>query len=130
MKLFDHQITRFILVGSLNTFIGYGLYLLFNLVADYRLAYTISYLCGILIGFLLNSLLVFRQPLRWKALVLYPMVYILQYVLGLFLLWISVSFFFMPETYAPLLVVVLTLPVTFLASRAILGKRSHATPQH
>ncbi|MDB6162993.1 MAG: GtrA family protein [Xanthomonadaceae bacterium] len=126
MRCSSPEFFRFLAVGGINTLIGYGLYLLFNLVMDYRLAYTLSYLCGILIAFVLNSLLVFRQALRWKNLAIYPVVYLLQYGLGLLLVWICVSILYLPEAYAPLLVIPLAIPMTYAASRMILGKRTNA----
>jgi putative flippase GtrA len=126
MRWFSPAFLRFLAVGAINTALGYGLYLLFNLVMDYRLAYTLSYVCGVLIAFVLNSLLVFHQPLRWKNLAIYPAVYVLQYGLGLLLVWICISVLHLPEAYAPLVVIPLTVPVTFAASRMILGKRTNA----
>ena len=68
MKWFERQGTRFLIAGAANTAIGYALYLLFNLLVDYRIAYSLSFALGIVISFVLNSVYVFRQPLRWARL--------------------------------------------------------------
>ncbi len=130
MRWSNAEFLRFLVVGGINTAIGYGMYLLFNVVMDYRLAYTLSYLCGILVAFVLNSILVFRQALRWKSLAIYPVVYVLQYGLGLLLVWVCVSILYLPEAYAPLVVIPLAIPMTYAANRIILGKSKHAISKH
>lgn len=118
------QFARFLLGGAANTAIGYALYLAASTVMDYRWAYTTSYVIGIGISYLINSLFVFRQPLTWRKLFAFPAVYAVQYVAGLALLWLFVAQFGIPQQYGPLLVVALTIPLTFVASRLVLISRN------
>ena len=120
MKWFERQGTRFLVAGAANTAIGYGLYLLFNLVVDYRVAYSLSFALGIVISFVLNSVYVFRQPLRWARLIVYPAVYLLQYVVGLGCIWVFVDVMHQSEALAPFLAVAVSLPLTYVATRHIL----------
>jgi putative flippase GtrA len=119
---------RFLVGGAANTAIGYLLYLAAARVMDYRWAYTTSYLLGIGISYLINSLYVFRQPLSWRRLLAFPAVYALQYAAGLALLWLFVSRLGIHKEYAPLLVVPLTIPLTFVASRLVLTYRKRHEP--
>jgi putative flippase GtrA len=120
MKWFNHQPARFLVAGATNTFIGYGLYLLLNLVVDYRAAFTTSYVAGIFLSYILNSVYVFREPLRWSRLMVYPSVYVLQYVIGIVCVWAFVDVLGQPEALAPLPAVVISLPLTYLAARYII----------
>lgn len=113
------EILRFLAVGILNTTLCYGGYLLLLHWLRYEIAYTIAYLAGIALSYVLNALIVFRQPLRRRAALRYPLVYIVQFLLGLVLLKVLIEFCGIANWLAPALVIVLTIPVTFLMSRAI-----------
>ncbi|MCY7353817.1 MAG: GtrA family protein [Lysobacter sp.] len=130
MKWPEREGFRFLVAGALNTAIGYGLYLLLNLAFDYRVAYTLSYLLGIVLSFVLNSRYVFRQPIRWKRILVYPVVYVLQYGLGLLFVWVFVGLLHQPEALAPIAAVAVSLPLTYFASRHILSAKPHAPAQH
>jgi putative flippase GtrA len=62
---------------------------------------------------------VFQQPLRARSALFYPLVYLVQFLLGFILLRVLVEILHMPIWVAPLLVSILTIPVTFLMSRGI-----------
>jgi putative flippase GtrA len=130
MKWIDAAALRFLVVGGFNTLLGYGLYLLLNRVFDYRIAYTLSFVIGIVVSFVLNSVFAFRQPLRWRRLLVYPAVYLLQYIAGLGVVWVFVAVFGQSETWAPLVAVVFTLPLTFLATRYVLSAKTDAAAHH
>lgn len=130
MRWSNSEGARFLIAGGANTLLGYGLYLLLNLALDYRIAYTLSYVAGIGISFVLNSLYVFRQPLRWQHLAVYPLVYVLQYAAGLATVWLFVSVMGWPEALAPWAAVAASLPLTFIATRFVLRKRPDAAAEH
>lgn len=126
MKFFDTEFKRFLAAGAFNTIAGYAMYLAFNLVLDYRLAYTAAYLIGILVSYWINTTFVFRSAWSWKRLAAFPSVYLLQYVLGLALIWLFVNQLDISEKIAPLLAVPVTVPLTFLASRFIVKGKQRA----
>jgi putative flippase GtrA len=126
MKFFDTEFKRFLAAGSFNTIAGYALYLVFHLVLDYRLAYTASYLIGIPVSYWINTRFVFRSAWSWKRLAAFPSVYLMQYVLGLALIWLFVDHLDISEKIAPLLAVPVTVPLTFLASRFIIKGKQRA----
>lgn len=111
---------RFLAAGALNTGLTYLLYLLLLLALPYRLAYTGSYAAGIVISYALNTWYVFREPWSWKKLMAFPAVYAVQYLLGLLVITALVEWVSIPARYAPLLAVVVTLPATYLLSRALI----------
>lgn len=120
MKSFSGEALRFLLAGTANTAITYGIYLLGLLVLPYRVAYTLAYALGIVLGYALNTWFVFRAPFSWRRMLAYPMVYLLQYGLGILCLSVLVERQWVSKQLAPLIVVVVTLPVTFLASRLLI----------
>jgi putative flippase GtrA len=113
------EMFRFLVVGVINTTVSYGAYLLLLQWFPYKVAYAISYILGIAISYLLSTFFVFRQPLRARAALRYPLVYLAQFLLGLVLLQVFVEFLGAPVWLAPLFVTALTIPCTFVMSRMI-----------
>jgi putative flippase GtrA len=121
MKFTDREFIRFALAGAVNTVSGYALYCALLWVLPYATAYTVSYLAGILISYVLNCLFVFRTRPSLRSAVKYPLVYVVQFVFGLVLLYILVKRAGFDPRVAALVVVFCNVPVTYLLSRFILN---------
>jgi putative flippase GtrA len=128
MKYINRAFLRFLFFALINTGFTYLVYLLCLELFPYLVAYTISYLSGILVSYLLNSVFVFKTPLHWKKALQFPLVYLVQYLLGSVLISISVEVLGIQETMAALLNVVILLPISFILSRFILTKKPK--PEH
>ena len=116
------EFVRFIFFGAINTGITFVMYVFLLRFLSYEIAYTISYAAGILISYWLNAKFVFQEPLRIGRALQYPLVYLVQYLLGLVLLFLLVEVAHVSKIVAPLLIAVLTLPVTFLLSRYMIRR--------
>jgi len=117
------EVFRFLIGGVLNTVVGYGGYLLLLHWLHYEAAYTIAYIVSVAVSYLFSAVVVFRQPLSARAALRYPLVYLVQFLLGLLLLKLLIEAMHVSAWLAPLLVSVLTIPVTFLLSRIIVRAR-------
>jgi putative flippase GtrA len=122
----DREFIGFVLVGAANTGLTYLLYLALLQIARYPVAYSLTFVVGIFLSYYLNARFVFRVPLQLRKALQYPAVYAIQYLLGLGLLYLMVEILRMNEAIAPLLVVVITVPVTFLMSRYVIRGRTHS----
>lgn len=105
-----------------NTGVTYLIYLLFILFLPYAAAYTVTYIAGIFISYFLNSVFVFRARLSIKALLQFPLIYLVQYLLGLGTVFACVEWLKISKLIAPLVAVAVTIPVTFVLSRTLLKK--------
>jgi putative flippase GtrA len=112
---------RFLLSGGLNTLATYALYLALLPIAGYKLAYTIAYLFGIVLAFVINRFFVFQSYRGWRSVVLFPLVYLAQYLVSLGVIWLWVERLQLPPELAPLVAIVITIPMTFALSRLIFG---------
>lgn len=113
---------RFIASGALNTAVTYAIYVVFLRWISYQASYTIAYATGILLSYVLNRTFVFKAHKGLRTVLLFPFVYIVQYGLSMLLLWIWIERLELSPTIAPLFVVVVTVPVTFVLTRiAFLG---------
>jgi len=114
------QFVKFIGVGGINTAITYLLYLLLLLFLNYQVSYTISYIFGIYLSYWLNLKFVFNEKSSRKKMLLFPLVYIVQYLLGIFILYIVIDKFDFPKEIGPIIVVIITIPFTYLFTKIIL----------
>ncbi len=115
------EFTRFLLVGATNTLFSYLLYLLLLLAMSPQLAYTLSYAAGIVLSYFLNVHFVFRKKPSLASFLKFPFVYLLQYGVGLLVLTLLIGFGIDPRL-AMAGVIIVTIPVTFLASRFVLKR--------
>ncbi len=116
---------RFIVAGALNTGATYIIYRLILLAAPYAFAYTIAFVAGIGISFLLNTTYVFRTAPTVRAAAQYPLVYAVQYLAGLLGLYALVQYLGVDARIAPLITLLLTIPLSFVLSRRVIrGKPS------
>jgi putative flippase GtrA len=113
-------------VGAVNSGLTYLVYLTLLRGISYRWAYSLSYVAGIFLAFGLNSLFVFRVPLRWRKLLPYPSVYLVQYLLGLCVVYAGVELLGWDERLMPILVLVVTVPVSFVLTRWVLQERKES----
>jgi putative flippase GtrA len=120
-----YEFVRFLLAGGVNTALSYGVYLLTLLVFPYKFAYTISFLAGIALSYWLTSRFVFQRGLSLRSAIQYPLVYLFQYVMGLIILTLLVERFHMKPRWAPVIVVVCTIPMTFFLSRFVIKGSRH-----
>ncbi|MBK6736541.1 MAG: GtrA family protein [Haliea sp.] len=114
------EFCRFLVAGAINAVVSFSLFFLFNLFVHYQLAYWLAFMGGILLSFWLNSRWVFRAAINWKTFLAFPLVYLFQYGFGAVLLHILVEMLSMSEWSSPLVVVLCSVPVTFLMSRFVL----------
>lgn len=116
---FNSAFARFLVTGLFNTAITYALYLLFLQFMAYQLAYSVVFVLGILISYVLNAGFVFRTRMTLKTLARFPLVYGLQYALGMGLVVVLVEFAGVAAWLAPLCAIAITVPITFLLSKSI-----------
>ena len=114
------EVLRFLLGGVLNTVVGYGCYLLLLRWMHYELAYAIAYVLGIGVSYAFSTAFVFRQPMRWRSALYFPLVYLLQFLISFVLLKVLIDLLHAPVWFSPLLLLVITIPATFVLSRFII----------
>lgn len=117
------MILRFVVMGAVNSGLTWLAYLTLLRWVSYRWAYSLSYVAGIFLSFVLNSLFVFRVPLSWRRLLPYPSVYLVQYLLGLGVVYVGVELLGWDERLMPIAVLVVTVPVSFVLTRWALQGR-------
>ena len=107
---------RFLASGAFNTALTYVLYLLALRYLSPQMAYTVVYVLGIGLAYVLNRNFVFRAHAGWRSVVAMPLIYLLQYGLSLLIvtLWVRAG---LPAYLAPLPAIIVCMPIVYLLTR-------------
>ncbi|MCU1741791.1 MULTISPECIES: GtrA family protein [Pseudomonas] len=111
---------KFIIGGSINTAFTYGLYFGLQFAIPYQVAYALAFSIGILFSYWFNATIVFKTPVSWKGFFAFPLVYLVQYLISAVLLSLFIERFDIPQSVAPLVVIIATIPITFVLTRWLL----------
>ncbi len=111
------RVLRFLLSGGLTTAASWLTYLLLLQVLPYRWSYSIAYVLGVVLAYLLYRHFVFRRNGGARAVAALLAAYLLQYLLGLLLVTLWVQALGAPAVWAPLFAVVVSLPFTYAINR-------------
>jgi putative flippase GtrA len=114
---------RFLIGGAVNTALTYALFLLLDRFLHHSIAYTIAYLGGILLAYVLAAQFVFRTGFDLRSAVRFPGVYIVQYLYGLAALSLLIDVLRMRSEIAMLLVIATAVPLTFVLSKYAVRSR-------
>lgn len=118
------EFARFLVAGLINTAVGYATYLVLAGPLGYQAAYAMAYAVGIAVAFLLNSRFVFRTRMTPQKAAVYPLVYVAQYLIGAIALRILVGSFGLDHRWSAFVVIVASIPVSFVLNRIVLAKRA------
>lgn len=118
------QFLKFVLIGLANTAVTYLIYRGLLLFLSYYVAYSISYALGIAFSYFCNAIVVFQRAPSWRSFLSYPLVYLFQYVLSLTGTVLLVEVGHVPARFAPLFIIAVSVPVTFVLSRFIFSRRN------
>jgi putative flippase GtrA len=126
--IFGEQFIRFVIVGLINTFNYYVLYLLlYHLVSlDYMFAHIIAFLFSMIGSFYLNSYFTYKVKPTLKKFLQFPLTYVVNITVTTFAIWLFVDVIGWSETLSPLLATVLAIPFTFVVSKFILTGNTKA----
>lgn len=113
------QFIKFGIVGLTNTGIGLAIYYgLLWLGINYLLSNSASWVISVLNAFYWNNKYVFKNESTWLHSLLKTYVsYGFSFLLGSILLYVFVEWCGISEIFAPLLILIVTIPVNFLLNK-------------
>ena len=113
---------RFLVAGVTNTVASYALFVLLELVLPYLVAYAIAYVAGFVLSYFLNTRFVFRVEQSWATFLRFPLVYLVQFVLGGAIIVLLVERFAWQPRIAAVLALVVTVPATYVVAKFVLNR--------
>ncbi len=114
------QFSRFLFVGAINSVATFALYQLLLLAAPYRVAFTLSFFAGIMFSMVASAHIVFGRRLHFVSAASFTIYYIISYGLSLLILTAAVDRIMVSPRIAPIVVLVIMVPINFLGSRLAL----------
>ena len=111
------QFARFVFVGAANTAASYVIYLLLLAVADYRIAYTVAYVAGLVGGYLAHARFVFGARPGARSAAGYLATYGAMYLASLLVLYVVVDRLAVPKALGMLAALAFTVPASFVLLR-------------
>ena len=116
------EVAFFVVLRVACAVVTYGVYILLLAWTGYLTAYVIAYAIGIVLAYVSNALLVFKQPINRRSALSFPLVYVVQFLLGLLILQALVEWLHVPEWLGLGLSVLISLPITYIMSRWAIRK--------
>jgi putative flippase GtrA len=114
-----NKFLKFLLSGGINTFITYIIYLALLNYMSYGISYSISFCVGIVVSYGLNRFFVFHSKGDKKTILLFPFVYVIQYIVGFILVFLWVELLQWHVFLAPIAATIITIPLTFILTKWI-----------
>lgn len=113
------QFIKFSIVGFSNTVISlFVYYVLLWLECNYLIANAMSWIISVFNAFYWNNKYVFKNENTWiKALIRTYISYGCSFILGSVLLIVLIEFFKVSDVIAPLIILVITIPLNFLMNK-------------
>lgn len=102
--------------GGANTLVTYFIYLILLNFLSYQESYTIAYVCGIVLAFFLGRFFVFKSHRGARSVIFFPLIYLAQYLVSMLVLWVWVERLNLSDAVAPLVAIVITVPITYVLS--------------
>lgn len=122
MNSLNNELTRFILVGGMNTLNYYIVFLILHnlLHFHYMVAHITGFLISFVISFFLNTYFTYRVKPTLKKFLQFPLTQVVNVGVSSLLVFILVDMLSLNSNIAPLIAVFFTVPVTFLVTSKIL----------
>ncbi|MGP4070824.1 GtrA family protein [Halobacillus sp. B29] len=118
----NNELTRFILVGGMNTLNYYIVFLfLHNLLNfHYMAAHIAGFLISFVISFFLNTYFTYKVKPTLKKFLQFPLTQVVNVGVSSILVFVLVDLLSLNSNIAPLIAVFFTVPVTFIVTSKIL----------
>lgn len=124
MKFFNGEFARFVIVGVLNTGIYYTLYLLGLAVLEwhYMAAHFFGFFLSMIASFFLNTYFTYKVKPTWAKFLKFPLTQVANTIITTAILFILVDWLHLSSSYAPIVAMFFTVPITFIITGKILKK--------
>jgi putative flippase GtrA len=126
MRRIGQEFIKFIVIGVINTFNYYMIYLFLHAVAtfSYMSAHVIAFLFSFVLSFFLNSYFTFKVKPTLSKFLKFPLSQAFNFSVSSLFMYVFVEYFHINSTITPILAVLIAVPMTFTVTGKILKKES------
>ena len=114
------EVLRFAVVGVANTVVYYAIYRALLLFILYIVAHTLAFMVSVIFSFFANCLFTYRVRPTWKKFLMFPASTAVNYLFTTAGSILTIQWLGWDARYAPLVMGVLAIPITFTVARFLL----------
>ena len=104
----------FILIGVINTFNGVIFSYIYSSIFNENLAFILGYISGLIISYILNSFITFKDKLAFKKFIKFAVSYIPNFIIQNIVVILVFNILGLHKLIAYILAAIIGIPVTFI----------------
>lgn len=122
------EFIRFIVIGGINTFNYYVIYMLFHHVwkIGYGVSHVVAFTLSMVASFFLNSYFTFKVKPTLRKFLQFPLTQVVNFTVTTVCIYLLVEQFGVSTSLAPLFAIFIAVPATFIVTSKILKQGSTA----
>lgn len=111
---FNKEFILFIIIGIINTFNGVVFSVIYSSLFNENLAFIFGYISGLIISYILNSYITFKEKLEFRKFIKFSISYIPNFIIQNSVVLITFNILGMHKLIAYFLAAIIGIPVTFI----------------
>ncbi|ABR34687.1 GtrA family protein [Clostridium beijerinckii] len=111
---YTKEFVTFLIIGVINTFNGTVFSYIYSSFLNENIAFIVGYISGLIISFLLNSLITFKEKLQLNKFIKFAISYIPNFIIQNIVVIIVFNLMGLNKIIAYLLAAIIGLPITFI----------------
>ena len=104
----------FILIGVINTFNGVIFSYIYSVIFNENLAFILGYISGLIISYILNSFITFKDKLAFKKFIKFAISYIPNFIIQNIVVILVFNILGLHKLIAYILAAIIGIPMTFI----------------
>lgn len=120
---FSKEFISFVIIGVINTFNGVIFSYIYSSFLNENLAFILGYTSGLVISYLLNSLITFREKLEFKKIIKFAISYIPNFIIQNIVVIVVFNIMGVHKLVAYGLAAAIGVPVTFVLMKLFAFKK-------
>lgn len=120
---FSREFILFVIIGVINTFNGTLFSYIYSNFFNENIAFVIGYISGLVISYILNSFITFRESLKFSKFIRFAVSYIPNFIIQNIVVIIVFNMMHFNKLIAYILAAIVGVPVTFILMKVFAFKK-------
>lgn len=108
------EFIMFLIIGVINTFNGVIFSYIYSNILNENIAFVFGYVSGLIVAYILNSYLTFKEKLAFKKFVKFAISYIPNFIIQNIVVIVTFNIMGLDKLIAYILAAIIGIPVTFI----------------
>lgn len=113
-RFMNKEFLLFLVIGGVNTFSGMVLALIYNRLFNPNISFVLGYSSGLVVSYVLNSLVTFKERLHIVKFVKFCITYIPNFIIQYVVVYLIYNVFEADKLIAYAFAAIIAIPVTFV----------------